>query len=120
MQKLDVPHTKVMDYSSSALAASGATDSPSFNGGGYSTMVAYLNVTAHSGSSPTLDVKFQDSPDGGTTWYDIPSAAFTQVTTTNGTQRLVVSNFGTKLRAVATEGGTTPSYNFTLDVVGTV
>ena len=95
-----------------------SVNSTAINTGGYNGFVAHLNVTAHSGTTPTLDIKFQDSPDGGTTWFDIASGAFTQVTTVDGKSRLVVSNVAAKVRAVATLGGTTPSYTFTLDVSG--
>jgi hypothetical protein len=37
-----------------------------------------LNVTAASGTSPTLDVSIQITPDGGTTWFD--TSRFTQRT----------------------------------------
>lgn len=117
MQKLSVVHTKVWDASSSAVTAT--ANSPStFNGGGYGSMIAYLNVTTATGTTPSMTVKFQDSPDGGTTWYDVTSGAFSAATAA-GSQRLVVPNIGSKLRAVATVSGTTPSFNFTLDVVGT-
>lgn len=95
-----------------------SVNSTALNTGGYNGFVAFLNVTAHSGTTPTLDIKFQDSADGGTTWFDIASGAFTQVTTTDGKQRLVVSNVGPKVRAVAVLAGTTPSYTLTLDVTG--
>lgn len=40
-----------------------------------------LAVGTVSGSSPTFDAVLQDSPDGGTTWVNLP-LRFTQVTTT--------------------------------------
>lgn len=76
------------------------------------SMVCHLHVTAVSGTSPSMTVKFQDSGDG-TNWVDIPSAAFTAATAT-GSQRLVVSNVGTLVRAVATVSGTTPSFTFSV------
>jgi hypothetical protein len=73
---------------------------------------------AVTGTSPTLDVKFQDSADG-TTYTDL-GVSFPQATTTVGT---VIGNLGdfptvmvhTKpgrpyLRVVKTVGGTTPSF----------
>lgn len=68
------------------------------------------------GTSPTLDVKIQDTADG-INWIDVPSAAFTQVTA-NGTARLIVSNVGLMARAVLTVGGTTPTMSVTLTIVG--
>lgn len=99
-----------------ASAARTATaTSSSFNVADSDVLVAYLSVTANSGTTPTLDVKFQDSPDGGTTWFDIAGAAFTQVTTSNGTQVVSATRKFSKLvRCVATIGGTTPSYTFSV------
>lgn len=115
MQTPNIPHTHLVD---AGAATTVSVDVP-FKAGNYRNFVAYLNVTAHSGTTPTLDCKFQDSPDGGTTWYDITSAAFTQVTTTNGQSRLAVSGpFGPNLRAHVVLGGTTPSYTVSLDVEG--
>jgi hypothetical protein len=100
-----------------STAATTASVNKDFKADGYTGFVAHLNVTAHAGTTPTLDIKFQDSPDG-TTFTDIASGAFTQVTTTDGKQRLVVNNVARYCRAVVTLGGTTPSYTMTLDVSG--
>src|SRR4051812_37917406 len=76
--------------------------------GQYQELISFLNVTANSGS-PTLDVKFQLSPDG-INWIDAGDA-FTQVTTTNSlTLKKLTANFGKYLRARLDVGGTTPSY----------
>lgn len=80
------------------------------------TIVAYLNVTAVSGTSPTLTVAFQDSPDG-VNWYNIPSGAFSAVTAV-GTSRLALpaGPVGPNFRASVTVGGTTPSFTTSLIV----
>ncbi|MEB0287222.1 hypothetical protein QN355_11720 [Cryobacterium sp. 10S3] len=90
---------------------SGTTEVGTFNG-----VVAYLNVTAASGTTPTLAVKLQDSPDK-VTWYDIPGAAFTSMTTT-GTQRISAINIGAYVRAAITITGTTPSFTTNIQMVG--
>lgn len=74
-----------------------------------------LDVTAQSGTTPTLDVTVEWSPDGGTTWAkgDGPDA-FTQITTTIGTK---IKQFLIKApvyRIVWTIAGTTPSYTFSV------
>jgi hypothetical protein len=101
-----------------ASAARTATaTSSTFELYGAETLVCYLSVTAASGTSPTLDVKFQDSPDGGTTWFDIAGTSFTQAT---GTTTQVVSasrKFARKVRCVATIGGTTPSFTFSVTMM---
>lgn len=83
--------------------------------GEFASLVAYLNVTAV-GGTPSLAMKLQDSPDG-VEWYDVPNGAFAAATAV-GKQRLVVSNIGDFVRAVATVSGTTPTVSGTVDVVG--
>src|SRR4051812_41676996 len=102
MQKTTTPTTSIRKASAGALGA-GTTNSSKVNAGGYGTAKAFLNITAVSGTSPTLDVKFQDSADG-TNWVDVASGAFPQKTAT-GISSLVLNNVGPYLRAVQTVGG---------------
>lgn len=75
--------------------------------------IIYCSTSAVSGTTPTLDIKVQISPDQGATWFD-SGYAFTQQTA-NGTAVLKIpNNLGTFQRLVFTLGGTTPS--FTVDV----
>jgi len=39
---------------------------------GIREMVAFVDVTASGGTTPSLSVWLQSSSDGGTTWYDLP------------------------------------------------
>lgn len=81
----------------------------------FTEAVAFLNVTAQSGS-PTLDVTAQMSPDG-VYWTD--GDAFTQVTTaTTQTIKRITANFGKYLRFKVDPGGTNPRYVLTLSLVG--
>ena len=77
----------------------------------------YLNVGGPvSGSSPTLDVTVQDSPDG-LTWYT--HIAITQATaTTTAVKRYGTDfySFGRYVRARCVIGGTTPSFVFFVDM----
>jgi hypothetical protein len=85
------------------------------------SLTAFLTVTAGSGTNPTLDCKFQDSPDGGTTWYDISGTTFTTVT--GSTASLVVTasrKFNRNVRCVLTIGGTTPSFTCAVQYMVTV
>jgi hypothetical protein len=88
---------------------------------GYNSAAVVLEVGAVSGTSPTLDVKVQESADGSTGWTDVPDAVFTQVTAANNSQILRVEGLGTSrkryLRAVATVGGTSPSFNLAVVVL---
>lgn len=75
-------------------------------------VIAYLSSAAGTGTTPTLDVKLQDSPDG-VIWADIASGAFAQVTGTIVSLRLApAAAVGSFIRAVATITGTTPSFAF--------
>ena len=82
---------------------------------GYNSAMVALEVGAVTGTSPTLDVKIQESSDNST-WTDVSGATFTQVTASNNSQVLRVEGLGTSrsryLRAVATIAGTSPSFTF--------
>ncbi len=71
-----------------------------------------LAVTAASGTTPTLDVKIQDSPDG-TTWTDVSGGTFTQATGTT-TQHKKIGPVDRYVRHVATIAGTTPSFTYSV------
>lgn len=74
------------------------------------TVRLLLNVTAASGTTPTLDVSIQTSYDG-TTWRAV--AAFAQKTTVSN-ERKSFTGIDRYIRAVYTVGGTTPSFTFTV------
>lgn len=75
---------------------------------------AYLDITAASGTSPTLDVKIEDSLDG-VTYYT--AGTFAQKTGT-GKDRLNLPGPLTKFaRAVSTIAGTTPSFTYSVKLL---
>lgn len=76
---------------------------------------ATLHVGAVTGTTPTLDVKIQESDTSGGTYTDVSGATFAQVTASNKWQALNFKRTRRFCRAVATIAGTTPS--FTLAVV---
>lgn len=86
---------------------------------GYFDGMAVLEVGAVTGTSPTLDVKVQESDDNST-WSDT-GITFTQVTAANNSQakRLAELNLTRKryLRGVATIAGTTPNFTFGLELL---
>ena len=88
--------------------------------GKYKEAIVFLNCTAASGTAPILNVKLQSSSDGGTTWFDLPNAAFTQLTGT-GSQAISIGAptiaFGDTIRDVHTISGTTPSFTFSVTAV---
>jgi len=79
---------------------------------------AELVVGAVSGTTPTLDVKVQESDTSGGTYTDIAGATFTQVTAANKQQLINFKRSKRWLRAVATVGGTTPSFALAVSVFG--
>lgn len=75
-----------------------------------------LSSAAGTGTTPTLDLKLQQSDDNST-FTDVPIAqnvdgtAFAQVTTVASFQERTYKPQSRYVRAVATIGGTTPSFN---------
>jgi hypothetical protein len=67
------------------------------------------------GTTPTLTVKIQESDDNST-WRDI--GTFEPITTVGGRFYLTIKSNARYRRYVATVGGTTPSYGYT--VIGVV
>jgi hypothetical protein len=91
---------------SQALTASGNTGAlPSY---GYATTLrAQLNVTAASGTTPTLDVVIEDTLDGAN-WNTI--GTFTQLTAAGRQVINITTPFSDTIRVRWTVGGTTPSF----------
>ena len=80
-----------------------------------------LMTAAGSGTSPTLDVKVQDSADGSSGWGDVSGATFTQVTdAADAHETIYVDADAVKqyIRIVATIGGTTPSFTGGVNMAG--
>lgn len=72
--------------------------------------VVYLNITAVSGTNPTLDVVIQDTVDGSN-WDTV--ASFTQATAT-GREVKRITNFSRYMRINYTIDGTTPNFTFSV------
>lgn len=70
--------------------------------------VILLDIGAVSGTTPTLNVKIQHSPDNAT-WVDLPNGAFPQKTAA-GLSELAIKGFDRYIRAVHDVGGTSPSF----------
>lgn len=70
---------------------------------------AILNVGTTSGTTPTLDVKIQESSDNST-YTDVVNGAFAQVTAASAPQLIKFTKTKRYLRAVFTLTGTTPSF----------
>lgn len=82
--------------------------------------VVIFDCEAGSGTSPTMDVKLEDSADNSTGWTDITGAAFTQVTSTASQQKLTINTNDVRryVRAVGTLGGTsTPTFVYAVSML---
>lgn len=83
------------------------------------TMQILLDAGVATGTTPTLDVKIQDSDDN-TNFTDVTGKAFTQVTTVASRQQMVLDINAVRryIRAVSTLSGTTPVYPISVQGVG--
>ena len=71
-----------------------------------------MNVTAATGTLPTMDINIEESDDGGTNWFVVYS--FPRITTTGAYRSPKLPQRGNRVRYVQTIGGTTPSFTRTL------
>lgn len=99
-----------------ANATSGGVDT--WNAGNRAQGAIFLlSVGAAGGTTPTLDVRLQHADnDVAAEYVDIPGGAFTQMTAA-GFQEKNASGFKRFVRAIATVGGGTPSFTFSLTAV---
>ena len=82
-------------------------------------LVLIQNVGVVSGTSPTLDGKWQSSPDDST-YTDISGATYTQVTATTSSQKVGfdVRAAAKYIRYVGTITGTSPSFTMGVQILG--
>lgn len=105
-------------YTTDTLLASGAktasANTASIDGYGFAHhLIVQVACTASAGTgSPTLDVKIQDTVDGGTNWRDI--ITFTQVTGTTVEQKVLSTAFADSIRVSYVIAGTNPSFTFSV------
>lgn len=106
-------------YTNETLLASGAktvsaNTAANTGFGGVKDLIVQVAVTAASGTLPTLDVKIQDTVDGGTNWNDIAGLTFTQLITTGQEIKIPTRIFSDSLRVSYTIAGTNPSFTFSV------
>lgn len=78
--------------------------------------VMFLDCSAASGTSPTLDVKLQGKDPISGNWFDTGDS-FAQLTTT-GSERVEIAALpDADIRCVYTIGGTSPSFTFSVVLV---
>lgn len=75
----------------------------------------YLDVTAASGTTPTLDVIIQGRTNGSGTWTALPDGTFSRKVTTGQDCIRIAGPLPPEIRARYVIGGTTPSFTFIVD-----
>lgn len=114
LTNIGAPSTNA-DVTSAARTTSGNSGTIADVAGGIS-ISAVLNVTAVSGTAPTLDVILEESYDNGTTWVAIYH--FIRITTIAVNVRSIAPiPLGGRRRWTWNIGGTTPSFIFSITVM---
>lgn len=75
-------------------------------------LIVTLDVTVVSGTTPTLDVKLQHSPDGSK-WSDLGTAFAQKIAA--GREVKAFTQFHKFVKVVYTIAGTTPSFTFSVE-----
>ena len=103
--------TSVADIASAAITTT-ATLAAVTPGFGISYQVN-IPVTAVTGTNPTMDVRIEESDDGGTNWFTVYD--FPRITATGIYRSPFLPTTGNRVRYVQTIGGTTPSFTRSLN-----
>lgn len=99
------------------LSGAGQVFTNPFDVGSWVELMAFTTVTANGGTTPTLDIRVQYSPDGKN--FIDSGDAFTQITTTNSvTVKKLTANFGKYMRLGLVLGGTAPTYTLSVVIIG--
>ncbi len=96
----------IADVASAAITTT-ATTSSTANDFGNSFQVT-IPVTVVTGTTPTMDVRIEESFDGGTNWVTLYE--FQRIIATGSYNSPILRATGRHIRYVQTIGGTTPSF----------
>ena len=118
---------KIIDVHGELLASSLAAGTYTVSGesagidlqGYQGTLKVILNSGVGGGTTPTLDVKIQDSTDNSS-FTDVVGKTFAQVTTIASLQSLGIDTRAVRryIRAVLTIAGTSPTFGLAVAVAG--
>lgn len=120
--------TRIVAQPSGAQTVSGNTGA--INVGSFAELLLVFNITAVSGTTPSMTLGVDFSPDGGTTWVTGPSLAAQTaaaivamalgrgVSGSAGSVTSFAMPFGDTIRIRWTITGTTPSFTFAALAVG--
>jgi len=127
---LDIPSRAHLSFEAVAAAARTVTEnSDDIKNLGFRGVTLYLDITAASGTTPTLDIKLQTKDPVSDGYVDMPGAAFAQKTGAGSDTLTVYPGVGETAnrsvsdvlpedwRIVSTIGGTTPSFTYSIGAV---
>jgi hypothetical protein len=100
---------------SAARTASGDTSTTPVDVKKYKEAIFFLDVTAVSGTTPTLDVKIKTKDPVSGKWFDL--VTFTQATAVTSEMKTVSGLLGSQIAVFYEIAGTTPSFTFSLGAV---
>jgi len=106
---------EVTVLASAARTASGDTSATPVDVKKFKEAVFFLDVTAVSGTTPTLDVKIKTKDPVSGKWFDL--VTFTQVTGVTSEMKTVSGLLGSQIAVFYEIAGTTPSFTFSLGAV---
>jgi len=108
-QELELHGVPAQIFSGTKTATGNTGETPIYVGH-FKEASFFLNVTAKSGTTPTLGCKIQTKGEDGQ-WYDL--VTFTQATDVTHEMKEKANCLGEYIRLLYTIGGTTPSFTFT-------
>ena len=109
----------LLNQASAAQTVTG--NSAAISATGYQSVLIGVNITAVSGTSPTMTLSLQSLGADGiqyTLWSSASQTATGQVVTSVGPGMAQAQQLGQTIRLVWTIGGTTPSFTFSASIIG--
>jgi hypothetical protein len=100
---------------SSSRTSSGSTDASPTDATTSKEALFFLDVTAASGTSPTLDVVVKTKDPASGKWFNL--VTFTQSVGVTSELKSVSSGLGSDIAVFYTLGGTSPNFTFSLGAV---
>lgn len=100
---------------SAPRTTSGNTEASPINVAKLKESSFFLDVTAASGTSPTLDVVIKTKDPASGKWFELTS--FTQATGIKTEIKSIANGLGSEIAVFYTIGGTSPSFTFSLGAV---
>lgn len=82
----------------------------------YKEALLFIDVTAVTGSTPTLNLYVETYDFNSAKWYTVPGVTIAQITAA-GQVVAALTNFGETIRLRAVVGGTSPSFTYGASVV---